>query len=91
MKTAVSIKLDRDVKRHAQKLSQDLGFSLSTVINAMLKEFVRQEQLVISTVPRMSGYLEELLGPIEKDIHSGKNLSKSLSTAQDVDQLFKKL
>lgn len=91
MKITTSIKLDKDVKTQAQKLAVDFGLSLSTLINAQLKQFIRDKQLVISTVPKMSSYLEKLLGPIEHDIRRGKNLSKPIKSKKDLNRYFSAL
>lgn len=91
MKTATYIKLDLDVKQYAQRLAKDLGFSLSAIINAQLKEFVRAQKLVVSNTPEMSLELEELLGPAIADIKARRNLIGPMKTAADVDRVFAQL
>lgn len=91
MKITTSIKLDKDVKTQAQKLAVDFGLSLSTLINAQLKQFIRDKQLIISKAPKMSSYLEKLLGPIEQNIRRGKNLSKPVKSTEDLDKYFSAL
>ena len=88
MKKVAYIKLDEQVKIQAQKLAQELGFSLSTVINAQLKQFVRDKRIVVSAIPTMSSYLEELLGPIEHDMQSGKNLSQSITSVEELNKVL---
>lgn len=84
MKTVINVKANKDVKEDAQKLAEELGLSLSVVINAFLKEFVRNRSVVFSTIPRMSKELENLLGGVEKDIKKKKNLSRSLTSRKEV-------
>jgi addiction module RelB/DinJ family antitoxin len=91
MKTLINIKTDRDVKISAQKLAKELGLSLSAVINAYLKQFVRSKAVNFSVVPQMSPELEKLLGPIDYDIARGKNLSKAMTSGQDIDKYFESL
>lgn len=89
MKTATYIKLDSAVKQQAQNLAEDVGLSLSGLINAQLKEFVRSKKLVLNSKPeQMSPELEELLGPIDRDIKTGRNLSKVMETPEDVRRVF---
>lgn len=88
MKTTTSIKLDPEVKRKAQKLAENFGLNLSGLVNAQLKQFVRDQKLVLSEIPTMSTFLEELLGPIERDIQKGKNLSRAVRIKKDLDQIF---
>lgn len=91
MKTATYIKLDTDVKKQAQALAEELGFSLSSVINAQLKNFVRQQNFTVSKVPQMSDWLENELAIIEEDIKEGKNIVGSASTPEELDAFFAKL
>ena len=83
MKTVLSVKTDRDVKKQAQMLAAELGLPLSTVVNASLKEFVRARAITFSAVPRMTKRLEKILGRVEKDLKTGKNLSPEFRSAEE--------
>ncbi len=49
MKTSVlNIKIDPKVKKEAQKVADDLGFSLSAIINASLKNLARSKTISYS-------------------------------------------
>ena len=49
MKTAVlNIKIDPKVKKEAQKVADDLGFTLSAIINASLKDLARNKAVSFS-------------------------------------------
>lgn len=51
MKTAVlNIKIDPKVKNDAQKVADELGFTLSAIINALLKDLVRNKSISFSTL-----------------------------------------
>lgn len=91
MKTVAHIKLDPETKTKAQKLAKELGFSLSGVINAQLKQFVRDQKLSVSKMPEMSLWLEEMLAPIEEDIKNQKNISRNITSAKDLDDFFAEL
>ena len=46
MKTSsLSVKIDPKVKSAAEKVAHDLGFSLSAVINASLKDLIRRKSV----------------------------------------------
>lgn len=79
MKTVINIKADQEVKIKARKIAQELGLSLSAVVNAYLKQFIRNKSVYFSAVPHMSKELEDILGGIEKDIKKKRNLSGSIS------------
>lgn len=67
MKTQVNIKLDKDVKKQAQKRAAELGISLSSIVNATLKQFARTGELELSCAPRITPNLEDLVLEARKD------------------------
>ncbi len=83
-KAIINIKTDREVKKNVQNLAEELGISLSDVINASLRNFIRTREVRISSVPQMTPELEKLLGPIEKDIKKGKNLSPFFDSSEEM-------
>lgn len=91
MKTVINIKADRDIKMKAKKLAGDLGLSLSAVINAYLKQFVRNKSVYFSAVPSMSKELENLLGKIDRDIKQKKNLSPAISDVKGLKKYLSSL
>ncbi len=88
MKTLINIKTDREVKISAQKLAKELGLSLSAVINAYLKQFVRSQAVDFSVAPQMTPKLEKLLDQVEYDLARGKNISGPFDS---VDEFVKSL
>lgn len=84
MKTVINIKTDKEVKENAKKLAAELGLSLSNVMNAALRNFIRSREIYISSVPKMTPELERLLGMVEKDIKRRKNLSPAFSSEKEV-------
>ena len=83
MKSILNVKTDKEVKERAKKLAQELGISLTTVINAGLKQFIRSRSLYVSSIPRINTELQMFLGEVEKDIKNRKNMSRQFSSAQD--------
>ena len=75
MTTVIHIKADKELKENAQAIAKRLGLSLSDVINASLRNFIRTREVVFSDVPTMTPELEKLLDKVETDIKNGKNLS----------------
>ncbi|MBZ1356620.1 MAG: hypothetical protein KY054_02515 [Candidatus Nealsonbacteria bacterium] len=91
MKTVINIKTEKEIKNNAQKLAKEMGFSLTAVINAHLRQFIRSKELCVSVVPKMSPRLENLLGKIEFDIQRNKNISPSLSSQKKLKKYFASL
>ncbi len=91
MKTVINIKADKEVKIGAQKLAKELGLSLSAVVNAYLKQFIRGRAVHFSVAPKMSPELEKLLGKVEFDVKRGRNLSPVMRSEKNIDDYFKNL
>lgn len=85
MNTVIHIKANREVKENAQELARALGLSLSDIINASLRNFIRTREIHISDVPQMTPELERLLSTVEKDIKQGKNLSSVFESKKNMD------
>jgi len=88
-KTIINIKADKDVKKQAQKVAERLGVPLSTVVNSFLKQFIRTEELTLSTASLMTPELESVLKEIEKDRKTGKNISGPFTLSEAVGHLSK--
>ena len=91
MKTVINIKTDKEIKELAQKTAGDLGLSLSALINAYLRQFVRTKEAYFTLSPRMSPALENLLGKIEIDIQRNKNISRGFSSPMETKKYLSSL
>lgn len=87
----INIKADKEVKKNAQKAAEELGLSLSDVVNASLRNLIRSREVYFSYIPRMTPELERLLGLIEKDIHQRKNLSRVFSRKEEIEEYLDEL
>ena len=54
MDTTILIKTKKDLKLQAQGLASELGFSLTDIINASLRQFVINQGITISKIPTES-------------------------------------
>ncbi|MDP2586533.1 MAG: hypothetical protein Q8P32_02060 [Candidatus Komeilibacteria bacterium] len=88
MKTLISVKIDKDIKTKAQTLTQELGIPLSTLVNAYLRQFVREKKAVFTSAWQMSPELEKMLGPIENDIRRGRNISRTITSIHELDRVL---
>lgn len=91
MNTVIHVKANREVKENAQRLARDLGLSLSDVINASLRNFIRTREVYFSHTPRMTPELEKLLGRVEADMKNKRNLSKAFRSAEAMDRYLDSL
>ena len=83
MKTQVNLKIDTSVKKQAQQRAKELGLSLSSIVNATLKQFARTGELELSSAPKITPYLEELVLEARKDYIEGKT-SGPFNNADDL-------
>ena len=68
-----------------------MGISLSDIINASLRNFIRTREVYFSAVPRMTPEFEKILGKIDKNIEEGKNLSPALSSPEEINSYLDNL
>jgi len=87
----INIKADKDIKKKAQKVAKELGFPLSTVINAYLKQFVRDKEVHFSAGYRMTLKLEKLLDEVEEDIKNNKNIAGPFTSAKEANEYLNSL
>lgn len=70
----ISVRIDDDVKRQAEKTLAEIGISMSTAINIFLKKVARESRIPfeLSADPFYSESNMEYLRQIVRDINSGK-------------------
>lgn len=91
MTTVIHLKANKEVKENAQKLARELGLSLSDVINASLRNFIRTREITFSDIPQMTPELEKLLDSMEEDIKTGRNLSPAFDNTEEMDKYLDKI
>lgn len=91
MTTVIHIKADREVKKNAQRAARELGLTLTDVINASLRNFIRTREIIFSDTPVMTPELEKLLDKVEDDIKRNRNLSPAFKTAKEANDYLKSL
>ncbi len=72
-KTVINIKIDKNLKSEAQKVAGELGLPLGTIINAYLRELIREKKVLFSSPPTPNKKTQKLLKKIASDIRAGKN------------------
>lgn len=90
MKTLVNIKTDVEVKKKAQEIAADLGLPLSVIVNAYLKELIRNREVKLSLEPKLRPEVEKLLQQASRDYQAGKNIAGPFSTSQEMNAYLAK-
>jgi addiction module RelB/DinJ family antitoxin len=73
--TSLHIQIEPTIKQQAQKTAQELGLSLSSVVKALLKQFIRTRSLAVGITERPeipNAYLRKSLKQSEEDIKAGR-------------------
>jgi len=76
MNTVINIKTDSKIKKAAQKTAEELGLSLSGVLNSYLRQFVRSQTVFVSN--KFSEPSELLLSAL-KDSRAEREKNKHYS------------
>jgi addiction module RelB/DinJ family antitoxin len=84
MNTAIiNIKTTPETKREAQKVAEELGLSLSSLINALIKQVVRTQSINLSTTnEEPTEFLLRALQDSEEDKKVGR-VSQVFDNAKD--------
>jgi DNA-damage-inducible protein J len=80
MKTVISVKVDKDVKEKAQEVAASAGISMSSLVNAYLKQIGVTRRIELYAPEQMTPKLEKLVKEVELEIANGKT-SAGFTTA----------
>jgi DNA-damage-inducible protein J len=73
--TSLHMKIEPAIKKQAQETADELGLSLSAVVKALLKQFIRTKRLSVGVNEIPNAYLRKALKQSDKDIKAGRGLS----------------
>lgn len=83
MNTAViNIRTNPKTKKQAQKVAEELGLSMSALINGFLKHLVKTKRVEFSVDEEPSEWMIQALKEAEEDIKAGR-VSRSFDNAED--------
>lgn len=80
--TSVHVKIDSDMKVQAQKTASELGLSLSAVMKALLKQFIRTQRLSVGIGEEPSAYMIEALKKSDNE-YENDDTSPSFANTKD--------
>jgi addiction module RelB/DinJ family antitoxin len=76
MNTVISVKVDKDVKASAQEVANSAGLTLSTLVNAYLRQVAATRRIELYAPEPMTPKLEKLIEEIEAELKNGKASKK---------------
>lgn len=85
-----SFKTDDKTKQEIKEFSAELGMPMTTFVNTVVRQALRDRKVVLSTGLEPTPYLKELIKEAEADYKVGKNIT-TLENGDDIDNFFKNL
>lgn len=82
MNTVISVKIDKDVKASAQEVANSAGLTLSTLVNAYLRQVAATRRIELYAPEPMTPKLEKLIEEVEAELKNGKT-SKSFDSVEE--------
>lgn len=84
MNTTLTVKTSKKLRDDAKKTADELGVPLTTIVNAMLKQFVREKMihLAVHPVPKASKIRE--WDKISDEADAGRGITGSFQTFEEL-------
>lgn len=86
-KTILNIKTDLDTKQQIQEFAAELGVPVSVIMNAQIKQMLRDRKVVLSTQLEPTHYLVKIMEQVEEDLRANKNMTKAMNAKEAVTYL----
>jgi antitoxin component of RelBE/YafQ-DinJ toxin-antitoxin module len=83
-KTILNIKTDPDTKKQLQEFAAELGVPVSVIMNAQIKQMLRDRKIILSTELEPTPYLVKIMEEVEEDLKTGRNMSPVFTSAKDM-------
>jgi antitoxin component of RelBE/YafQ-DinJ toxin-antitoxin module len=80
-KALLNIKLDPATKREIQEFAAELGVPVSVLMNAQIKQLLRDRKVTLSAELEPTPYLEKVMRQVDADVESGKNVTRTSTAA----------
>lgn len=81
MNTVISVKVDTEVKASAQEVAKSAGLTLSTLVNAYLRQVAATRRIELYAPEPMTPHLTKLIAEVEAELASGQ-ASQPFDTAE---------
>lgn len=82
MNTVISVRIDKELKEQASAVAESAGLSLSTLINAYLRQVTATRRIELFAPEAMTPKLEGLIAEVEAELSAGQ-ASKPFDRVED--------
>jgi len=72
MQTVISVKIDKEVKTAAAEVARSAGLTLSSLVNAYLRQVVATRRIELYAPEQMTPKLETLIAEVERELSKGR-------------------
>ena len=73
--TTIHIKTEVKTRDEVKKVAEDFGFTLTSLVNALLKQIARSKRLSLNLEENPNQYMIESLKKSEEDVKAGRVIS----------------
>ncbi len=73
--SVVNVKVNSEIKKKAQQVAEELGFSLSGLINGYLRQLIKTKTVHFSVSEEPSDYFIKSMKEAKEDIKAGRIIS----------------
>ena len=87
-KTVINIKTDKELKQEAQQVAKEMGVPLGTIINAYLRDVVRNREVTFSAPEVPNERTAKIMDEIDKDRKKDVNFHGPFKTPDEVDDFL---
>ncbi|MGD8373801.1 MAG: hypothetical protein PVI21_03000 [Candidatus Woesebacteria bacterium] len=84
MSTILNIRTDAQTKSEITNFASSIGLSASAFVLAVVKQAVREKQVVLRPSLEPTPQLEKIMREADADIKAGNNISKAYSNVEDL-------
>ncbi len=77
-KTILNIKTEPETKLQLQKFAAELGMPVSAILNAQIKQILRNRSITYSAPLEPTPYLVKVMEQAEENLKTGKNMTKGM-------------
>ena len=81
-KTILNIKTDPQTKLQIQEFAAELGVPVSVIMNAQIKQMLRDRKIMLSTELEPTPYLVKIMEQVEIDLAANKNMTKAMNAKE---------
>lgn len=67
MKTVLNVKVDKEIKEKAQRMTSEMGIPLSIVVNSMLRDFIIAKEFTFKYEPSLKPEIAKELDDLVKN------------------------